>query len=184
MLYLLNMFKNIINLNKNLKKVQSPLTNIIVYVSETFNKIRAVPYCSCIYTLSKSSGKYHRDIIEKEYQNRLNDCVVFKGSDCVNEMLDHVLSFKGKPKKVKNKFVECNNCLIAHNGPGFDSYVVMNTLPQWKSVVILIENGCGNISLKIFNGYVDENKKFLQYVHFRCGRVHIKDSLKKIGVNY
>ena len=42
---------------------------------ETFNKIRAVPYCSCIYKLSKLSGEYHRDISEQEYQKCLNDCV-------------------------------------------------------------------------------------------------------------
>ena len=27
--------------------------------------------------------------------------VVFKGAGCIDEMLDHVLSFKGEPKKVK-----------------------------------------------------------------------------------
>ena len=36
---------------------------------------------------------------EKDYQKNLNDCVVFKGTDCMNEMLDHVLSFEGEPKK-------------------------------------------------------------------------------------
>ena len=76
-----------------------------MYDLETFDKIRAVPYCSCIYKLSKISGKYHRDISEQEYQKCLNDCVVFKGTDCINEMLDHVLSFKGEPKKVKNKML-------------------------------------------------------------------------------
>ena len=90
------------------KKVKSPLTNIVVYDLETFDKVRAVPYCSCIYKLSKISGKYHRDISEQEYQKCLNDCVVFKGTDCINEMLDHVLSFKGELKKVKNKIVENN----------------------------------------------------------------------------
>ena len=49
-------------MNTTLKKVKSPLTNIVVYDLETFNKIRAVPYCSCIYKLNKISGKYHRDI--------------------------------------------------------------------------------------------------------------------------
>ena len=86
--------------------VKTPLTNIVVYDLETFNKIRVVPYCSCIYKLSKISGKYHRDISEERYQKCLNDCVVFKGADCTNEMLDHVLSFKGEPKKVKSKIVE------------------------------------------------------------------------------
>ena len=160
----------------NPKKVKSPLTNIVVYDLETFNKIRAVPYCSCIYKLSKISSKYHRDISKQEYRKCLKDCVVFKGTDCVSEMLDHVLSFKGEPKKVKNKIVEYNLYLIALNGSGFDSYVVLNNLPQWRSIVKLIKIGAGIISLKIFNGYIDPVKKIPQYVHFRCGKVHINQS--------
>ena len=179
-----NHVKGFIKYEYNPKKVKSPLTNIVIYDLETFNKIRAVPYCSCIYKLSKLSGKYHRDISEQEYQKCLNDCVVFKGTDCINEMLDHVLSYKGEPKKDKNKIVEYNLYLIAHNGSGFDSYVVLNNLPQWRSVVKLIKNGAGIISLKIFNGYVDPVKKIPQYVHFRCGRVHINKSLRKIGESY
>ena len=171
-------------MNTTLKKVKSPLTNIVVYDLETFNKNKTVPYCGSIYKLSKISGKYHRDISEQEYRKCLIDCVVFKGTDCINEMLDHVLSYKGEPKKIKNKIVEYNLYLIAHNGSGFDSYVVLNNLPQWRNVVKLIKNGAGIISLKIFNGYVDEQKKIPQYVHFRCGRVHINKSLKKIGESY
>ena len=174
-------FIKFIKYEYNPKKVKSPLTNIVIYDLETFNKIKVVPYCSCIYKLSKISGKCHRDISEQEYQKCLNDCVVFKGTGCINEMLDHVSSFKGEPKKVKNKIVEYNLYLIAHNGSGFDSYVVLNNLPRWRSVVNPIKNGAGIISLKIFNGYVDPVKKIPQYVHFRCGRVHINQSLKKIG---
>ena len=176
--------KGFIKYEDNPKKVKSPLTNIVVYYLETFNKIRVVPYCSCIYKLSKLSGKYNRDISEQEYQKCLNDCVVFKGTDCINEMLDHVLSFKGEPKKVKNKSVEYDLYLIAHNGSGFDSYVVLNNLPQWRSVVKIIKNGAGIVSLKIFNGYIDPVKKIPQYVHFRCGRVHINQKLRKIGESY
>ena len=176
--------KSFIKYEYNPKKVKSPLTNIVVYDLETFNKIRAVPYCSCIYKLSKIVGKYHRDISEQEYQKCLNDCVVFKGTGCINEMLDHVLSFKGEPEKVKYKIVEYNLYLIAHNGSGFDSYVVLNNLPWWRSVVKLIKNGKGFVSLKVFNGYVDPVKKTPQYVHFRCGRVHINQSLRKIGESY
>ena len=98
--YLINTLKVLLNM-KTIKKVKCPLTNIVVYDLETFKKIRAVPYCRCIYKLSKISCKYHRDISEQEYQKCLNDCVVFEGTDCINEMLDHVLSFKGEPKKVK-----------------------------------------------------------------------------------
>ena len=176
--------KSFIKNEYNPTKVKSPLTNIVVYDLETFNKIRAVPYCSCIYKLSKISGKYHRDISEQEHQKCLHDCVVFKGTDCVNEILDHVLSFKGEPKKIRNEIVEYNLYLIAHNGSGFDSYVVLNNLPQRRSVVKLVKNGAGIVTLKIFNGYVDQNKKIPQYVHFRCGRVHINKSLKKIGESF
>ena len=94
-------------------------------------------------------------------------------------MLDRVLSLKGEPKKVKNKIVVYNLYLIAHNGSGFDSYVALNNLPQWRSVVKLFKKGAGIISLEIFNGCVDPVKKIPQYVHFRCGRGHINKNLKK-----
>ena len=68
---------------------------------------------------------------------------------------------------------------MAHNGSGFDSHVVSNNLPQWRSIVISNENGAGIVSLKVLNGYVDERKEIPQYVHFRCGRVLIKNSLEK-----
>ena len=71
--------------------------------------------------------------------------------------------------------------MIAHNGSGFDSYVVLNSLPQWRSVVNLIKNGGGIVSLELFNGYVDQNKKIPQYLHCRSGRHYINRSLKKIG---
>ena len=45
---------------------------------ETFNTIKCVPYSNCIYKLSKNSGKYNRDITEREYENCLNDCIFFK----------------------------------------------------------------------------------------------------------
>ena len=86
--------------------------------------------------------------------------------------------------KKSKKNVEYNLYLRAHNGSGFDSYVVINSLPQWRSIVKLNKNGAGIISLKIFNGNVDQNKKLPQYVHFSGGRVHITKSLKKIVESY
>ena len=171
--------KSFIKYEYNPRKVKSPLTKIVVYDLETFKKIRALHYCSCIYRLSKISGKYHRDISEQAYQKCLNDCIVFKGTNCINEMLDHVLSLKGEPKKVKNEIVEYSLSLIAHNGSGFDSCVVLNNLPRVRSVVKLVKNGAGIISFKLFNGYVDQNKKIPHSVHFRCGRIHFNKSLKK-----
>ena len=48
------------------KKVQPQLTNMIVYDIETFNTDRVVLYANCIYGFKKISGKYYRDITEKE----------------------------------------------------------------------------------------------------------------------
>ena len=139
------------------KKVQSQLTNMVAYDIETFNTIKCVPYANCIYRLSKISGKYYRDMSEKEYQNCLNDCIVFKGLDIINKMLDYVLQFEGEPKRINNKIDKYNLYLIAHKRSGFDSYVVLNNLPQWRTFK-LNKNESGVVSLKIFNAYVDHKK--------------------------
>ena len=100
--------KHVKNFNKyeyKPKKVQSPLTNVIVYDLETFNKIRAVQSCSCINKLSKISSTYNGDISEKENRKCLNGCVVCKWTDCIKEMLDDVLSFKGEAKKTKSNLL-------------------------------------------------------------------------------
>ena len=165
------------------KKVQSQSTNIIFYDIETFSTIKCVPYANCIYRLGKISGKSYRDISEEEYQKCLNDCIVFKGLDNINKMLDCVLQYKEEPKRINKKIVKYNLYLIAHKGSGFDSYVVLNNLPQWRTVN-LIKNGSGIVSLKIFKGYVNQKMKIPQYVHLRCGLLHIKDSLKNTGKSY
>ena len=41
-------------------------------------------------------------------------------------MLEHILSFKGEAKAIKIKIVEFTLYSIAHNGSGFDAYVVLN----------------------------------------------------------
>ena len=48
----------------------------------------------------------------------------------------------------------------------------------------MIKNGSDIVSLKISNGYVYPVEKIPQYVHFRCGLLHIKASLKNIGKSY
>ena len=62
--------------------------------------------------------------------------------------------------------------------------MVLKNLPQWRTVVNLIKNEAGTVSLKIFNGYLELVKKIPQYVHFRCGSLHFKSSLKNIGKAY
>ena len=46
------------------KKVQSQLTNMVVYDLQTFNTDRAIPYVNSINRLSKLSGIYYRDITD------------------------------------------------------------------------------------------------------------------------
>ena len=99
------MLKVVLKMYTNLIIVRSQLTNMVVYDIETFNTDRAVPYDNCIYGLSIFSGKYNRDISEKEYKKGLNGCIVFKGLDNINQMLDYVLQFKGEPKRIIMKIV-------------------------------------------------------------------------------
>ena len=83
-----------------------------------------------MYKLSRIAAIYYRDTPQRDYGERGNDCVVFRRTDCINEMSDHVLEFKGEAKRVKNKIVKHNVYFLAHKRPGFDSYVVFNKLPQ------------------------------------------------------
>ena len=62
---------------------------MIVFDIETFNPIKCVPLADCIYRLNKVSGEYNRDVTEGEYEKCKNDCIVFKGLDNINEMLDN-----------------------------------------------------------------------------------------------
>ena len=142
---------------------------MVVYVLETLNTDETFPYASCIKGHSKFSGNENRDVTQGEYEKSRKSCIAFRGTDSVNDLLDYVLQFKGKAKKVNDKTVKYSFYLLAHKGSRFDSYVVLNKLPQWITVVGLIKNGLGIVSLKIFNGYLDQNKKIPQYVHFRCG---------------
>ena len=154
---------------------------MVAYDLETFNNIKCVPYANCIYTLSKNSGKNNRDKAEREYEKCREHCIVFKVTDSNN---DHVLQLKGEARRVNNKIVKYNLYILAHNGSGFDSYIVLNNFPQWPTVVSFIKNGSSIVSLKIFNGFVDQKKRILQKVHFRFGRVHVIISLKNTGISY
>ena len=124
------MLKVLIHMRKNLKKVQSQSTNMIVYDLETFNTDKVVPYANCIYRLSKTSGKYKRDITQREYEKGDKDCILYKGTGSNNERLDYVLQFRGEPKRVNKKIVNYNLYLLAHKGCGFDSNAVLNNLFQ------------------------------------------------------
>ena len=93
---------------------------------------------------------------------------------------------KGDECNVKNKIVEYNLQLHAHNGSVFDTWVILNNLPCDKHIVGDInKNGKGIISLNIFDGYIEKNKKQIpQYLHFRCGMSHLNYSFEKLGKTF
>ena len=97
--------KTFIKHEYNPKKVKSPLTKIIVYDLETFNKIRAVPYCSCLYKLNKVSGKCQRDMTGQKFQKCLNDCGFL--NELIVLMKCQIMFYhpKENQKNSKNKFL-------------------------------------------------------------------------------
>ena len=90
-------------------------------------------------------------------------------------------------KDKKGKIFEYNLQLYAYNGSGFDTWIVLNNLPCDKGNVNIIKNGKGIIELKVFNGYIQSKtstKQIPQYLHFRCGLIHLNYSLKKLGKTF
>ena len=88
-------------------------------------------------------------------------------------------------KKMKDKIVEYNLQLHAHNGSGFDTWIILNNLPCNKRIVDIIKNGRGIISMKLLKGYIQNNKKQIpQYIKFGCGMTHLNYSLKKLGKTF
>ena len=168
------------------KKIESHLSNFIVYDLETHNTNRARPYNMTFYRLSKIAGRYSRDPTTEELEKSKKDTIAFMGDDCINIALDYLLKLKGDERKVNNKTVEYNLQMHAHNGSGFDTWIILNNLPCDRHIVgDIIKNGKGIIELKVFNGYIQTNKKQVpQYLHFRCGMTHLNYSLKKLGKTF
>ena len=52
-------------------------------------------------------------------------------------MLNHDLQIEGEAKELNNKIETYILYIIAHNGSGFDSYVVLNIRLQWRTVASL-----------------------------------------------
>ena len=167
------------------KKIDSHLTNFIAYDLETQNTDRARPYNITFYRLSKIAGRYEKDPTFEELQKSIKDTIAFSGDDCINNALDYLLKLKEDERKVNNKIVEYNLQMHAHNGSGFDTWIILNNLPCDKHIVDIFKIGKGIISLKIINGYIENIKKQIpQYLHFRCGMTHLNYSLKKLGKTF
>ena len=169
------------------KKIESHLTNFIVYDLETYSTDRAKPYCISFYRLNKLAGRYNRDQTSDELDKCRRDTIVFDGDNCIDNALDYLLKLKGEERKtVNNKKVEYNLQMHAYNGSGFDTWIILNNLRCDKHIVgDIIKNGKGIIELKVFNGYIYKNNKQIpQYLHFRCGMTHLNYSFKKLGKTF
>ena len=164
------------------KKIETHLTNFIVYGLETHKTDRARPYCTSFHRLSKIAGRYSRDLTPYEIGKCTKDTIVFDGDNCVNNALEFCLKIKGEGRRtsLNNKIVENNLQLHAHNGSGFDTRIILNNLPCHKHIVDINKNGEGIIALRVFNGYIHNGKKQIpEHLYFRCGMTHLNYSLKK-----
>ena len=83
------------------KKIDSDLTNFIVYNIEAHNIERARTYVFCFYRLSKLAGRYDRDLTPKELEKCRKDTIALDGDNCVSQALDFCLKIKGEERKVK-----------------------------------------------------------------------------------
>ena len=167
------------------KKIESHLTNFIVYDLETHNTDRARLYVF-FYRWSKLAGRNNRDLTIDEIDKCKKDTIAFDGDNCVDKAVDFCLKLKGeKLKDKKSKVLEYNLQLHAHNVSGFDTWIVLNDLPCNKRIVDIIKNGRGITSLRAFDRYIyNGNKQFPQYLHFRCDMTYLIYSLKKLGKTF
>ena len=168
------------------KKIESHLSIFIVYDLETLNTDRARPYNMTFYRLSKIAGIYLRDPSKEELQKSINDTIAFSGDNCIKNVLDYLIKLKGEERKIINKIVEYNLQMHAHNGSGFDTWIILKNLHCDRHIVgDIIKNGKGIIELKVYNGLIyKNNKQNPQYLHFRCGMTHSNYSLKKLGKTF
>ena len=63
------------------KKIESHLTNFIVYDPETHNTDRARPYNMTFYRLCKIAGRYDRDPTQEELKKSIDDTIDFAGDN-------------------------------------------------------------------------------------------------------
>ena len=73
--------------------------------------------------------------------------------------------------------------MVAHNGSGLDSWIILDNLPEWCRTTKLIKTVKGIINMKIYNGMCKVKKHSKgqpQYLIFNFSANHMKSSLKKI----
>ena len=126
---------------------------------ETHETDRARPYVFCFYRLSNLAKKYNHDLTPYQLEKFKKVTIAFDGDNCVTNALDFCLKLKREERKLKNKLVEHNLQLHAHNGSGFDRWIILNNLSCDKHIVNIIKNGNGIIESKLLIGYIEKKIK-------------------------
>ena len=77
--------------------------------------------------------------------------------------------------------------MVAHNGSGFDIWIILFIRPSWCKIVKMIKTGKVIFSLKIYKANVNVNNKSrdqAQKLTKFCSAIHLSSSLKKLGKTY
>ena len=83
------------------KKIESHLTNFIVYDLETHNTDRARPYNMTFCRLSKIAGRHNRDLTPDENDKCKKDTIASMADDYIGNALDFCLKLKGDERRLK-----------------------------------------------------------------------------------
>ena len=109
----------------SLEKIASHLTSFVTYDLETHNTDRARPYAFCFQRINKLTGRYNRDLTPHELEKCKKNTIAFDGDSCVGNASDFCLKLKEEERKDnKNTILEYNLQLHAHNGSGFDTWII------------------------------------------------------------
>ena len=137
------------------KKIDSHLSNFIVYDLETQNTDKARPSNMTFHRISKIAGRYDREPTQEELKKSIDEARAFAGDNCNNNALDFCLKLKGEERKVKNKIVEYILQMHTHNGSSFDNWIILNNTPCDKHIVTdIVKNGKSFFELKVYNGLI------------------------------
>ena len=160
------------------------MTNFTLYDFETHITGRARPYNVTFYRLRKLAVSCNRDLTPHEIEKSKKDTLVFHGDNCVSSALDFLLKFRGEERKtIDKKFVEYNLHFHAHNGRGFDTWIILNNLPCYKHIVDNNKNGKGIISMKIFIGQIHNGKRKSSISNFQMWYNSVEKFVEKFRKN-
>ena len=123
------------------KKIESHLSDFIVYDLETLNTDRTKPHNMTFYRKRKLAGRYRQDPSQDELEISIKDTIAFAGDKCISNALDYCLKLKGDERKVKTKIVEYNIQLHAHKRSRFDTWIILKILDCDKRFVNIVKNG-------------------------------------------